>query len=167
MKQTLRLFGQLIIYSGFAAMLWYFSASPAYERVPPGSALIKLSFAHGADRTADCRERTYEELMELAPNMRAPMDCPRLRRDVAIRMKLDNEVVYDDLLAPTGIHGDGPSITYRRFPVPAGTFLLELGLRDSGRQEGYDYVSRKHISLKPGQSLAIDFHAGGTGFIFE
>jgi hypothetical protein len=169
MKRILQLMAQASIYGGFAFLLAYFSNQPSYERIPPDSALIKLSFAHSAGRAGDCRKRTYKELMELAPNMRAPLDCPRGRLDVQVRMKMDGKLIYSETLQPTGIHGDNASITYQRLVVPSGTHALELTLVDSERTEGYDYISRRDVTLSPGQSLAIDFHSaiGGEGFTYE
>ncbi len=167
MKRVAQLIAQLVIYGTFAFMLAYFSSKPPYKRIPSGSALIKLSFAHGAQRIGGCHERTYEELMALAPNMRAPVDCPRERHNVRIQMKMDHELIYSGILPPTGFHSDGVSITYQRLVVPSGKHILELTLVDSARTEGYDYVSRREVTLIPGQSLAIDFHASGEGFTYE
>ena len=119
MRQGIQLIAQAAIYTGFAFLLAYFSSQPPYERVPAGSALIKLSFAHGAERVGACHKRTYEELMALAPNMRAPIDCPRQRLDVKVHMKLDDQVIYQASLPPAGLHNDGASITYQRLVVPS------------------------------------------------
>ena len=167
MIRVLSFVAQAAIYGVFAAALIYGSSRATYERVPPDAALIKLSFAHGANRIGECHKRTREELSELAPNMRAALDCPRQRLDIVIEMKIDNKVMYHDVLTPTGLHGDGVAITYQRFIVPSGRHALELSLKDSARTDGYDYVSSRIVDLSPGQSLAIDFQPGDGGFSYE
>lgn len=159
--------GQAVIYAGFAVFLGIFANSPPYARVPDGSALIKLSFAHGAKAKGECRRLSQEELAELAANMRRAEVCPRERLPVYIHMLIDGEVVVDRLLPPTGLHSDGPSRIYERIIVPSGTHDIQVSLRDTVRDEGYDYQESHSIDLAPGQSLAIDFHAGEEGFMFQ
>ncbi len=167
MKRVAQLLAQGCIYAGFAVILAYYSSLSIYERVPPDVALIKLSFAHSANRIGECHTRTATELSELAPNMRAALDCPRQRLNVVVQMKVDGELLYEDVLPPTGIHGDGVAITYQRLVVSSGRHVLEMALRDSARQEGFDYVAKQVVNLSPGQSLAVDFRPSGEGFIFE
>ncbi len=159
--------GQAIIYAGFAAFLGVFANSPPYARVPEGSALIKLSFAHGAKAKGGCRRLSREELAELAANMRKAEVCPRERLPVYIRLVIDGEVMVDESLPPSGLHSDGPSRIYERIILPSGTHDIVASLRDTVREQGYDYESQRTVTLEPGQSFAIDFHAGGEGFIFQ
>lgn len=129
-------------------------------------AMIKLGFAHGADRVEPCRQRTPEELQALPPNMRRPQECARERMPVVIEIHLDGELLYRDSLPPTGLAKDGPSRVYQRFAVPPGRHELVARLRDSRREEGFDYEKRAVVDLAPQQSLAIDFRPETGGFIF-
>lgn len=166
-KRIGQFIGQAIIYGGFAAFLAVFANSPPYARVPEGNALIKLSFAHGAKAKGACRKLSQTELAELAANMRKAEVCPRERLPVHIRLVIDGEVLVDRELPPTGLHSDGPSRIYERIVVPSGKHEFEVSLRDTVRDEGFDYVSQYSTELEPGQSLAIDFHGGGDGFMFQ
>lgn len=159
--------GQAIIYAGFAAFLGVFANSPPYARVPEGSALVKLSFAHGAKAKGGCRRLSREELAELAANMRKAEVCPRERLPVYIRLVIDGEVMVGENLPPSGLHSDGPSRIYERIVLPSGSHDIMVSLRDTTRETGFDYESQRTVNLRPGQSLAIDFHAGGEGFIFQ
>ena len=167
MNQVVRYLGQGAFYAAIAVLLGYFANAPSYSRVPEGHALIKLSFAHGAVRKGECRRLTREELEKLAPNMRKPMVCPRERLPVTVEFDLDGETVYSDVLPPTGLSGDGPSRTYQRFVVPAGSYRLVARLRDTDRSEGFDYVKEADVDLAEGQSIAIDFNAVSGGFNIE
>lgn len=165
--KAFRYVGQVLFFAAVALVIGYFSASPPYARVPPDDALIKLSFAHGAEKKGECRKLSPEELAKLAPNMRRPTICPRERLPVDIEVVIDGAVVYVDRLPPTGLSGDGPSRTYERFILPAGEHQLILRLRDTGRTDGFDYISERRVTLAAGQSLAIDFHPVEGGFRFE
>lgn len=167
MSLPFRIFGQAIVFAGFAAVIGYLSQAPAYHPIPPGHAQIKLSFAHGGKPKGGCRARTETELAELAPNMRKALLCPRERVSVFIRFSLDGSEVYEDVLPPTGIRKDGGARTYRKFIVPAGPHRLEFKLRDSERADGFDYAAARTVQLKAGQNLAVDFDAEAGGFVFR
>ena len=165
-RAAVRYAGQGLVYALLALVLGYLSDSPAYTHFPPDRAQIKLSLAHGAARKGGCRRLSAEEIARLPPNMRRPTECPRERLPVVVEIILDDAVLYRASLPPTGLAGDGPSRAYRRFAVAPGPHRLVARLRDSERDEGFDYERAAWIELAPGQSLAIDFRAETGGFIF-
>jgi hypothetical protein len=164
---ALRYLGQVLFFAVVALVIGWFSARPPYARVPPDSALIKLSFAHGAEKKGECRKLSQEELAQLAPNMRRPTICPRERLPVDVEVVIDGALVYAERLPPTGLSGDGPSRTYARFVIPAGEHHLILRLRDTGRADGFDYETERRVTLAAGQNLAVDFDPIRGGFRFE
>lgn len=166
MAKALRYVGQGAVYLLLALGIGYFSDRPAHTHFPPDMALIKLSFAHGAQKE-ECRRRTEEELAALPPNMRRPMVCSRERLPVEVELLLDGEPLYRAVLPPTGLAGDGPSRTYQRFAVPPGRHELAARLRDTGRVEGFDYERTAVVELGPSESLVIDFRAEMGGFILR
>ena len=165
MPRLLRYAGQAAVYVLLALAIGVLSNAPDYRHFPAGSALVKLSFAHSAAPAGACRRRTAEELAAMPANMRRPFDCPRERLPVHVVLELDGATVLDASLPPTGLWDDGPSMIYRRFEVPAGTHRFVARLRNSARETGYDYETDESIELARGQSLAIDFRAGG--FVFK
>ena len=165
--KALRYLGQVLFFTAVALVIGWLSTRPPYARVPPESALIKLSFAHGAEKKGECRKLSPEELAQLAPNMRRPTICPRERLPVDIEVVIDGAVVYADRLPPTGLAGDGPSRTYQRFAVSAGEHHIVLRLKDSDRADGFDYITERRVTLAAGQNLAIDFAPIEGGFRFE
>ena len=167
MNTITRYAGQALVYLLFAAFLGYFASAPSYTHFPPDQALIKLSLAHGADREGGCRRFTQAELQELAPNMRRPLDCPRQRLPVVVELVIDGETRYHASVPPTGLSGDGPSRIYQRFAVSPGKHAIIARLRDSDRDEGFDYEKTAEIELTARQSLAIDFRNEMGGFLFR
>jgi len=165
MPSLLRYPLQAVVYTGIALLIGYFASAPTYVYFPPDQAQIKMTLAHGAARREECRRRSSQELEQLAPNMRKAVDCPRERLPVWIELVLDDRVLYQASLPPTGLSGDGPSRTYRKFTVEPGTHRLQLRLRDTARTAGYDYELDRQIELTPRQNLAIDFRAESGGFI--
>lgn len=159
--------GQGAVYALFAVFLGYLSNAPAYTHFPPDKALLKLAFVHGGKPKGECRVRTPEELAKLAPNMRKRLDCPRERVPVSVELEMDGKVLYRETLPPTGLSGDGPSRTYRRFAVEPGAHRLVARLRDSPRAEGFDYENEATVEIGKGRSLAVDFKAFKGGFSFE
>lgn len=141
------------------------SAWPAWQSVPAGDALIRLSFSVSGAR--NCRERTPEELAALPRNMRRPEICDRRRAPVHVAMELDGVPVLDAELPPGGFSGSGPSRIYRRFVVPAGNHDIRLSLQTDPDAPDDVFAATRQVSLVPGQNLAIDFDAGAGGFVFE
>lgn len=167
MAEVWRYGGQAVVYLVLALILGYFSDRPGYTHFPPDMALIKLALVHGAARREPCRQLSPEELAELPANMRRAQKCTRERLPVLIELSLDGEVLYRASLPPTGLASDGPSRAYERFAVPPGRHELVARLRDSRREEGFDYEEHIEVELEPEQSLAIAFRAETGGFIFR
>lgn len=157
----------------FAVVVLLFSAVtavanwPVYRQVPEGSAVVLLTFVHGADRKAECRRLSPEEIAKLPPNMRKVQDCPRGRRPVYVELDLAGRNLFKASLPPTGIAGDGHSRVYQRFVVPAGQYAVAVRMRDTPRTEGFDHERRETVTLVPDQMFVIDFRAEGGGFVFR
>ena len=166
MASIVQYIGQAVAYALFAVVIGYFAAQPSYTYLEPGKAQIKLSFGHAGDHTTDCRRLSQEELNQLAPNMRRPLDCPRGRLPVLIELELDGELLYRAELPPSGLAGDGVSTAYKTFAVDPGQHQLVARLRDSNRTEGFDYEKASGITLSPQQNFVVDFHPSRGGFLF-
>ncbi len=165
--RLIRALGQAFLYLLFAVTIGYFSASPAYQSIDPERAMIKVSFSHAGAQIRDCRRLSPEEIAELPPNMRRATDCPRERVPIVLELELDERVLYRGIQPPAGIWRDGPSTVYQRFVVDAGGYILTARLRDSRRQDGFDYSTTADITLAPGQIFVITFRAETGGFVFE
>lgn len=162
-----RLIGQfaviLLLFSAVAA----FANWPIYRQVPEGHAVIVLTFVHGADRKAECRTRSAEEIAKLPPNMRRVQDCPRGRRPIYVELDLSGNSLIRATLPPTGIAGDGHSRVYRRFVVPAGQYEIAARMRDTPRTEGFDHERKESVTLASDQMFVVDFRSESGGFVFR
>ena len=166
MRKTLRLLGLLVAYAAFALMVGYFSTQPVYHHVPSGNALIKMNFSHAGQPKQECRQLTQEELDQLAPNMRKPLDCPRERVPLLVELSIDGDLRYRGSVPPTGVAGDGAATVYQKFQVPGGRHQISVRMRDSRRGEGFDYAAEHTFDLAAGRILVIDFEAETGGFKF-
>jgi hypothetical protein len=159
--------GQLALIALLFASVATFSAWPAYRSTPSGSAVVMLSFVHGADRKAACRRLTPEEIAKLPPNMRKVQDCPRGRMPIYVELDLNGRTAFSKSLPPTGIAGDGPSRVYERFVVPAGRYDIGVRMRDTTRSDGFDRVGATTVTLAPDQMLVVDFRPERNEFVFR
>lgn len=162
----LQISAQVVFYGLLALLIGYFSASPVYTYMAPDKALIRISFSHAAQPVRECRRLTPEEIAQLAPNMRQPMDCPRERLPLLVELELDGRLLYRGSHAPSGLWGDGPATVYRRFVVEPGRHRLVARLRESKRSEGFDYEHSENIDLRPQQNFVVDFKPNTGGFNF-
>lgn len=163
----LRLAGQfaviLLLFAGVAAL----ADRPVYRQIPPGHGVVMLTFVHSAERLAECRRLSAQEIAKLPPNMRRAQDCPRGRRPVYVELEIDGRPVFRANLPPSGIASDGPSRVYERFVLPEGDHDLAVRMRDTGRSEGFDHESTRHVALAAEQMFVIDFRAETGGFVFR
>jgi ferredoxin/coenzyme F420-reducing hydrogenase delta subunit len=158
--------GQALLLGALAALVGVYSTQPALHQLAPGEAVIQLAFNYAAKPKIACRPLTPEQMMALKPNMRRPVDCPRERWPVYVELERNGSIVYRGMHAPTGLWNDGPSSALERFVVPQGRQVLVVRLRDSGRQQGFDYERSISVDLSPQQNFVIEFR-GGQGFVFQ
>lgn len=163
----LRLAAQFVVIAALFVAVATFADWPIYWQFPRGSAIVLLTFVHGADRKAECRRLTSQEIEKLPPNMRRVQDCPRRRRPLYVELDLGGRTVFRDSLPPTGIAGDGPSRIYRRFVVPAGKYAVAVRMRDTARVEGFDHAREEAVTLVPDQTFVIDFRSERGEFVFH
>ena len=166
MNNVLRYAAQAALYAAFVAFIGYFSTSPHYTHLPPGEALLKLSFSHAGARKEACHDRSPEELAKLAPNMRAQTVCPRERAPVTVEVALDGTPLFRVIAPPSGLAKAGPSTVYRRVRVPAGQHRISARLAD-GPDGTFNYTSDTTIDHAAGHVVVIDFDPAKGGFIFR
>jgi coenzyme F420-reducing hydrogenase delta subunit len=155
-----------LAYGLFMVAASAFSAWPAFSLLSPGEAIVSLSISHTGQRIEACHKFTQQELDELPPNMRRPSDCPRERHPIRVEFEANGQVLYSQILSPSGIWNDGSSTIYARFPLAAGEQSLAIGMSDSGAAAGFDYHSVKQLNLQPGQHLVISFDSSNSEFTF-
>jgi hypothetical protein len=167
MIAALRCVGQFALVVALAAAVAALSNRPAYRQIPDETGVLMLTFVHAADRRAECRRLTPEEIAKLPPNMRKMQDCPRERRPLYVELDVDGHSLYRHSLPPTGIAGDGPSRVYERFVLPAGRYDVAVRMRDTARTDGFDHDRRGSVALSPAQIVVIDFNATTGDFVFR
>lgn len=162
-----RYIGQAITYAAFAAVIGLFSVWPEYHMLGDDDALVSVTFSHAAKRVGECRNLSQAELDELPPNMRKPNSCPRERHPTYLEMRANNEVVFATTLVPSGLWEDGKANVYKRLTLPAGNYLLFVGMNDSGSGAGFDYQVSESVNIRPGQNLVVSFDDASNSFFIE
>ncbi len=152
-----RYIGQFVTYAAFAAGIGLFSVWPEYRMLDENKAFISVSFSHAAKITGECRQLTQDELNELPPNMRKPRSCPRERHPTYLELRADQEVIFSTTMLPSGIWSDGKANVYNRSAINAGSYLLFIGMNDSGTEDGFDYELSVETEIEPGQNLVVGF----------
>ena len=167
MAEPLRWLGQALLYGAFAAFVGYCSTSPHYRLLADDEALLRLSLLHPGKPKGDCRTRSPEELAKMPPQMRTPLDCPRERSPVTVRVELDGRMVIDESFAPAGLRKDGASAGYRRLAISAGPHTLRVHMNDDARRGDFTYERSAQLDVKPGQIVLIDFNAAQGGLLIR
>jgi len=152
----------LALFAGVAALADW----PVYRKTPNDTAVVMLSFVHGAARV-DCRRLSSQEIAKLSPNMRHVQDCPRERGTLRVELDIDEKTVFARDLKPSGIAGDGQSKVYERFVAPVGSHDLAVRMRDTARADGFDHDRRERVTLRADQMLVIDFRTETGEFLIR
>lgn len=155
---------QVVNYTLFMAMVWYFSFQPPYRQLAEDNAVVTLAFGHAAKRVAECSVLSQEELNKLAPNMRKPMDCPRERSPVTIELRLDGELAAREVLQAPGLYQDQSVDVYRSVKVPRGEHQLSVWMNDDVNVDGPTYEFEQSVTLQPAQRLVVSFDPNKNGF---
>jgi ferredoxin len=101
-----------------------------YAPPQPRSPELVLSVKQSGATTEACRERSAEELAQLAPHMRQPRVCERRRADVTVRVQVDGDQAITRTYAPQGLWGDGTSVGFERIALTPGTHDIAVTIDD-------------------------------------
>lgn len=143
------------------------SAWPDWRSLQVGMAVVRLSFVHSGDTSTTCRVLGPEELAKLPPNMRAPKVCDRRRPSVYVELEVDGRTIFAKDVQPSGLSGSGPSRVYERFVVAAGPHRIAARMRDRPGTAGFDYQGAAQVTLRPAQSLVVEFRRQDGSFVFQ
>ena len=167
MINALRYLLQVIAYAAFAIVVGYLSFWPRYQYASADVAAIKLSLSHATDRVVPCVELTPQQVAELAPNMRRTMSCERQRLPLTLQLSIDGEFTFEHEALPSGLWEDGPASIYERFDLEPGVHTIMVRLRDTAREDGWDYTITEDVTLIAGRYMTITFKAENGGFAFR
>ncbi len=151
----------------FMALIAAFSSGPAVRQLEDGLAVVTLAFGHAGQPVRACHVRTAEELEALAPNMRAPLDCPRERSIIKVELEMDGEIILDLTIPPPGAYKDQGVDVYENVEVPVGKHTFTVRMNDNAQVDGYTYTNTYTTELEPAQLLFIDFNQRIGGFTFN
>jgi len=146
----------VLAWAAFGALVVWLSHAPSFAPRPAQAAILQVSIAHAGARLAPCRRLSAAELAARAPNMRAPEVCPRGRSPVRVTVTVDEKVLIDEILPPSGLARDGTSSLYRRIAIPAGERRLSVRVLDDLRAPARALERRATLRLEPGRVLSVD-----------
>lgn len=159
--------GQLLAYAAFFAMIAFLSVRPEYRLLGEDDAIVSLTFSHAAQRIGECTRLSQEELLALPPNMRKPDRCPRERHLTLVELVMDESILYEATLVPTGLWSDGKATAYQRIEVAAGNHTFRVRMNDSGIAGQIDFENSATLILQPGQNLVVFFDPASQRFHFQ
>lgn len=155
-----QLAGQSLAWLLFMAATGVFAQWPLYSPVPQGHGELKLSMAHLTERLEPCRQLSAEEIAALPPNMRVVEQCPRGRVSAFVELEADGALLFEGAVRPVGLARGGRTYLQARWSLPAGNYQLELRLRDSPREAGFDLVERFSLNLDSSESALLSVGDG-------
>lgn len=167
MTRILRYLVQALLLTAFAVFVGYFSIAPRYEYADDSLAVLKLSLSHAANRAKPCVRLTPQEIAELPPNMRQPMKCERLRLPLIVELDVDGEAFVRIAAPPSGLWSDGQASIYERFDIEPGRHTITARLRETDREDGWDYAYTAEVELEAGRYFTVTFRAETGGFKFR
>jgi hypothetical protein len=98
--------------------------------------------------------------MALPANMRIIEQCGRARAPAVLELRLGDAVLFADSIRPAGLHREGRAYLYRSWALPSGEYRLQLALRDSPREDGYDKQQQFLLRIEPGTAALLQVGDG-------
>ncbi|OGV96660.1 MAG: hypothetical protein A2W53_06050 [Nitrospinae bacterium RIFCSPHIGHO2_02_39_11] len=147
-----------------AFLILYLSERPIYPFYNKDMSLIKFTFKHPGRHKSEQRELTDKETENMLRHMRRTnspfvkmrMVGKRERLPVYVEVELDDKMILAKTYYPAGFRKDIPAFAYEEFPVFPGTHHVKVRVRDSKREEGFDYTFEKKIEAQPGRITVVD-----------
>lgn len=167
MARALRMLLQVALYAAFAVAVGWLSILPPFDYASGNLATVKLSLNHATERVKPCVRLTPEQIAELAANMRRTEQCERARLPLQLEIEIDGETVIEIEAQPSGLWDDGHASVYERFDVAPGPHRITARLRDSAREDGWDYAYSEDVILEPGRYFTITFRPETGGFHYR
>jgi ferredoxin len=155
-----------VLLGAVSALTALLAAELPWRQLAPDMGVVRLSIRHATEPMVACKPLTPQQLAELKPNMRRPVDCPRERWPITVELERDGRLLYRGTHEPSGLWNDGAATMHRTFAVPAGPQALTVRMRDSGRDSGFDHVRSGVVNLGPGQNFVVEFETG-SGFTWN
>ena len=122
-----------LVLGGLAAVTGILAATIPWRQLGEDQAVVRLSIRHATAPKIACKPLTPQEMAELPPNMRRPVDCPRERWPVYVELENNGRLLYRGTHQPSGLWNDGavslqqPLIEPLHGGVTALEFLAFLG----------------------------------------
>jgi hypothetical protein len=167
MPDAARIAGQVLAFLLFALAIGGLSRWPPLRPLGEGEALVRLAMAVPGKLKGECRRLSEEELARLAPNMRRPLDCPRERRPVRIRLEVDGALAREEVIQPSGVARDGAATAYWKLLLPAGRHELRALVSEDATLAGHGYERSARLDLPAGSVLTVDFDRERGGILFR
>lgn len=165
MTRVVRLISQLLLYGTFAVLLAYLSVRPTYQYAAPDTAVLKMALSHATERIVPCVQLTPEEIA--AQSDSRPAMCERGRWPLTIELEIDGVSIASFSAQPSGIWRDGPASVYERYDVAPGRHRVSARIRDTGREQGWDYTFSDEVDFVAGRYSTLTFRAETGGFSFR
>lgn len=160
MNRSARILAQGATWLGLAAVIGAFAQGPAFSPVADDHAELRLSLAHLSERLVPCRQLTEEERQELPPTRRVQEVCERGRSPTVIELRINGQLLLERTITPAGWHDDGRAYLLQRFDLPAGRHRLDMALRDTPREEGFDMQRQFSLHLAAGEAALLEVGDG-------
>lgn len=124
MKLWTRLLG-VVIALALTALVVVGSALP-WSVGDGGDGLIRLSWRAVGQRLEACREPTPDELAALPAHMRQTAICEARLTPFQLSVRIDDRVVHESAVEPSGARGDRPAYVREEFRVAPGPHRLRV-----------------------------------------
>jgi hypothetical protein len=165
LPRPMQIAGQAVAWTAFITVTGVFAQWPVYAPLAAGHGELKLSMAHLTARLEPCVQLTQDEIRALPPNMRVSEQCPRARADAVLQLLVDGQPLAETAVRPTGLARGGRAYLQGYWSLPAGSYDLELRLRDTPRPEGFDKVQHFRLDLAVGESVLLNIGDGDARLI--
>lgn len=156
-----QIIGQVIFYAIIMAVLGYFSSSPEITLQNNNDTSLKLIIRHSGRIEGKCEPLSKLEQDKLPTNMQRLVNCPRQKSPLKVIISVDDEMIYNATIKPSGIHDDGVLADYSVFTLKAGTrHIVASAITNTHEGEFVDRYNAK-IDVNPNHIVVLQLDDNG------
>ena len=144
--------------------IYFLSTSPSYRYFDEDDAGFLISFKKTTDRVHLCDDEELSRFKEAAKHRRKHMQkvdriCgSRERVPLKLKVWIDDKVVLDKKIMPSGVNQDSSTYVYQEFIFPKGKHKIRIAMKGSrGDDPEFDYFFEDTILFSSRQRTVVDF----------
>lgn len=122
----------------------------------PTEGMVRLDWRLRGEEAGPCPRPTEEALQALPPHMRNPDACLGALPPYRLRIRVDGDLLVDEVVRGGGARGDRPLTVFRELHLSPGIRDVDAEfVRDDGESGGVELRAEGRVDLEAGRIVLV------------